>query len=37
MLAHGLGVFGIILCSQRFKGQRRLTAKGHRTNATAEL
>jgi len=32
MFAQSMGVFGIILCSEGFKGEGRLTAKGHRTN-----
>jgi len=36
MLAQGLRVLGIILCSQGLKGEGRLTTKGHRTNANCQ-
>jgi hypothetical protein len=37
VFAQSLGIFGIILCSQCFKGEGRLTAKGHRTNVAAAI
>jgi hypothetical protein len=37
MLAERLGWFGIILCSQSFKGEGRLTTKGHRRPVAAAI